>query len=582
MRLGRVRPPRLVSTAVVDGRVGAMRRADRLLSTVPAYPLLLSAYPVLRLYSDNIHEVPADSVLLPLLLTLAVAAVATFGLGRAWGEPRRAALVVAAVIVPFLTVGLIADAVSSVWPHEPVVRANLVAVLIWIAIALVTVYAALKIGRLGAPTQGLNLISITLVMLALVPVGGGVLGSIGSAADVRYEPNLASAAIVADVGEDADRRDVYHLVFDRYGSDAALRLGLGIDNSDFTRWLSGQGFHVIEGARANYERTALSLSSTHSMALLDELAARMGRTNPDLSPLYERIRNSAAASVLQSLGYRYYHVGSWFHPTTRSDIADYVGQPEFAVSFASTLVDQSGISALRSIIDMVTTLSAHGTPAQQAEVTRNQFHRLSEIRSERGPKYVFAHVLVPHDPYLFLEDGSFDPERATFATQLGYANDQIRGLVEPLLALPPEDQPIIILQADEGPYPIRYAGDRDAFDWASASDVELLTKFGVLSALYLPGPAGQAELPEHMTLVNTFPEIFERYFGIAVPRAPDRTFALGPGGPYDLIEITQEIDAAAERQSRSDARQAALSAEDLGLPLTSGIQGGQLVRQSDG
>jgi hypothetical protein len=179
-------------------------------------------------------------------------------------------------------------------------------------------------------------------------------------------------------------------------------------------------------------------------------------------------------------------------------------------------------------------------------VTERQFARLAEIRSEPGPKYVFAHVLVPHDPYLFLEDGSFDPEQATFATQLGYANARIRAFVEPLLELPPEEQPIIVLQADEGPYPTRYAGARDAFDWHGASDDELLTKFGVLDAMYLPGAEGQAELPAGMTLVNTFPEIFERYFGIVVPRAPDRSFAIGPGGPYDLLDITGSLDAAAE------------------------------------
>jgi hypothetical protein len=541
-------------TAPVSREAGIARQADRLLASVPAYPLLLSAYPVLRLYSDNVHEVSAASVLVPFLLIVAISTLALLALARIWGEPRRAAVVVTAVIVPFLTFGLIAEIVAPVWPHEPIVRAYLVALMAWIAIVLLSVYAALKIDRLGALTQGLNVISIVLVLLALVPIGGGVLGSMRPNAEVMDEPDLDSMAVVAAAGQGVDPRDIYHLVFDRYGSDEALRLGLGIDNHDFTGWLAEQGFDVVEGARANYERTALSLSSTHSMSLHDGLAARMGRTSSDPAPLYERIRNSAAASVLQKLGYRYYHVGSWFHPTTQSDIADYLGEPEFTVSFASTLLDQSAITGLRGIVDMITTLSAYGTPAQQAEVTEGQFERLGEIRAEPGPKYVFAHVLVPHNPYLFLADGSFDPEHATFATQLGYANAQIREFVEPLLALPPEEQPIIILQADEGPYPTRYAGGRDAFDWDTATNEELLIKFEVLNAMYLPGPEGEAALPDGITLVNTFPEIFARYFGILVPRASDRTFAMGSGGLYDLFDITQALDAAAERRMRAAGR----------------------------
>lgn len=542
-----------MSKATSGRGLRVFERTDQTLAGVPLYAPLLSAYPVLRLYSDNVNEVPLGAVVVPLALALVASTLGLLALGWLWGERRRAALVVTAIFVPFLTFGLIADMVAPVWPHEPIVRAYLVALMAWIAIVLLAVYAALKLNRLGAVTHGLNVISIVLIVLVLVPIGGGVLGTIRAAPATADDPDLDRAAAVARVDDEHHRRDIYHFVFDRYGSDEALRLGPRIDNSAFTRWLTEQGFDVVKGARANYERTALSLSATHSMALHDDLAARMGPTGSALAPLYERIRNSAAASVLQDLGYRYYHVGSWFHPTTQSDIADVVDEPHFAVSLASTLLDQSAITGLSGIIDMVTTLSAHGTPAQQAAVTERQFERLAEISSEPGPKYVFAHVLVPHDPYLFLEDGSFDPEQATFATQLGYANARIQGLVEPLLSLPPEEQPIIILQADEGPYPERYAQAGRAFDWDAASDEELLTKFEVLDAMYLPGPEGETELPDGMTLVNTFPELLHRYFGIEIPRAPDRTYSIGPGGPYDLRDITETLDAAAARRLRAAA-----------------------------
>jgi hypothetical protein len=48
-----------------------------------------------------------------------------------------------------------------------------------------------------------------------------------------------------------------------------------------------------------------------------------------------------------------------------------------------------------------------------------------------------------------------------------------------------------------------------------------------------------------MTIVNIFPEVLERYLRIVVRRAFDRSFAIGPGGPYDLFEITGSLDAAA-------------------------------------
>ncbi len=40
-----------------------------------------------------------------------------------------------------------------------------------------------------------------------------------------------------------------------------------------------------------------------------------------------------------------------------------------------------------------------------------------------------------------------------------YLDTRIKALLEPLLALPEEERPIIVLMADEGPYPKRYEGN---------------------------------------------------------------------------------------------------------------------------
>ena len=47
-------------------------------------------------------------------------------------------------------------------------------------------------------------------------------------------------------------RDIYHLILDRYGSERAFRTGYGIDNSEFIAWLREQGFQVLDDAHANY------------------------------------------------------------------------------------------------------------------------------------------------------------------------------------------------------------------------------------------------------------------------------------------------------------------------------------------
>jgi hypothetical protein len=145
---------------------------------------------------------------------------------------------------------------------------------------------------------------------------------------------------------------------------------------------------------------------------------------------------------------------------------------------------------------------------------------------------------------VFLEDGTYAPRRATYESQLAYTNDRLKAFLEPLLALPEEERPIIILQADEGPYPGRLTEDELGFDWTTATDQELITKFGILNAMYLPGPEGATTPRDDATVVNTYPELFRRYFGADIPDEPDRVYASTKDEPYAMLDVTERLDEA--------------------------------------
>ena len=67
--------------------------------------------------------------------------------------------------------------------------------------------------------------------------------------------------------------------------------------------------------------------------------------------------------------------------------------------------------------------------------------------------------------------------------------------------------------------------------------------------MYLPGPEGAEPLRPDMALVNTYPEIFRRYFGATVEDQPELNFASPEGRPYDLSDITERLDGAEARVS---------------------------------
>ena len=67
-------------------------------------------------------------------------------------------------------------------------------------------------------------------------------------------------------------------------------------------------------------------------------------------------------------------------------------------------------------------------------------------------------------------------------------------------------------------------------------------KFGIINAWYVPGGTEELGLREDQTAINTFPTLFDKYFGLDYPTQPDRVFASSWGRPYASIEITDRLE----------------------------------------
>ena len=105
-----------------------------------------------------------------------------------------------------------------------------------------------------------------------------------------------------------------------------------------------------------------------------------------------------------------------------------------------------------------------------------------------------------------------------------FRSDRILAFVDELLAAPEADRPIIVIGADEGPYPDGYAKDQVRFDWSTATTDDLEIKYGILLSFYLPGvPMPGAIAPyDRMTSVNTWPVVLSHAFAGPWTLSPDR------------------------------------------------------------
>jgi hypothetical protein len=466
--------------------------------------------------------------------------VLTLVLGRLLGDRRRGALVASPLVVGFLMYGHVARNVADLGVPGFVQQAA------WLALIVIAVIAAfrLDIGRVATIDTMLGRLAAVLVLVTLVlivPYEARAAGGRGPAATRELASTTTSAP----------KRDVYWLVFDRYGSDRALASRYGYDN-DLTEWLAEQGFTVLPDSHANYIRTVLSMATTANMEHLDTLTAQ-APDSEDLAVVNRRLQDPLVARQFKALGYTYHHIGSWWDPTRADGGADVNHQPASSLPLGGDFVDALyDVSAIPAIAKRLGIPSADSL---QRHYESNAFglDAIEGLRDEAGPKFVLGHVLLPHGPFVFDEDGSYlgdDEARAQdinaderYARQQAFTNRRLREILSGLLALPEAERPIIILQADEGPWPLHYTAERKTTgDWAErATEDDLEQKYGILNAWYMPG-GEDLGLDPSMTAINTFPVLFSRYFGIDYPLVDERIFSSRDWyHPYDLTDITDRL-----------------------------------------
>jgi Sulfatase len=383
---------------------------------------------------------------------------------------------------------------------------------------------------LRTATRALNALGLGLALVALiaiVPTEVQQFTATSTAAPARHALPAPAASVLG--GSSKTLRDIWVLVFDRYGSAESLRLNYGIQEK-LTPWLADRGFHITPGAHANYQRTSFSLASSLNLDYLEAL--REGRT------IQQLLKDHAVGRFLTDLGYRYVHIGSHYEQTRTAERATVNRRLENTSDFATGVIDSSLAGTLMERLGYT---KMDIRRQRQLDWARFELDAIDQTVNEAGPKFVFAHLLLPHPPYVFDEHGNsvpddVDAKRSTpdsYEAQMRYLDTRVEALVDRLLDVPEEERPIIVLMADEGPYPKRYEGnplvqgpDPD-FDWSSVTDEELRIKFGILHAMLLPG-VEEGAIPEEMTSVNTFRFLLSEYFGADLPLLPNRIL-IGPG-----------------------------------------------------
>ena len=518
-------------SAAAGLRRGIGRGRSALLD-IPLHPVLIGTAFVLNLWAENLLNQVQLVDVLPLWMVMVIAVVATGALvTAAVRNVRLAGTLTTVVVVWFLSFGYVLDAVRDIVGADLVLPA-------WIALGVTMLVLMVALRRwMAGINRYLNVVSVLVLLINLGSVGPYQIAAITQGA---YAPDGLDSMAGAPAGPLVERRDIYYIVLDRYPSQQTLAgTAFEYDNGPFLRALEERGFYVAEYSHANYTFTAQSLASSLNMTYLDvEAMADKAPATDAWKPVYDMLAGSLAApKFLEEQGYTYVQLPSWFEPTAAGAEVDVRYRHTSFSEFARAMYRSTVLSTVLEELDLAGPDTAHVDHAMY------QFDRLQNLEETGSPKFVFAHVLLPHPPYVFGPDGplpisqvtdGIDAPREAFLGQLEYTNRRVLEVVDALLGGPEESDPIVILQADEGPYNRQVVSD-----WRSASPDEYQMKFGILNAYHTPARSPAVLYPS-ITPVNSFRLLFNSYFGTNFPRLDDRIYAMGET-IYDNVDITEDL-----------------------------------------
>ena len=260
--------------------------------------------------------------------------------------------------------------------------------------------AAFLLGLLGL------LLALSRLAPSVLPQSHGIIWLLAAAVAAYYVYSVGTRLVRAERVPDrsalggppvelpasADAPDIIHIVFDGLGRLDLLQRVYGLDGEEIHRRLTAQGLHIVDGAVANYAQTYLAMAATLSMEYLDEAIPLA--TSPNDRTLTETIIDqSTVIRALKRRGYRFTLLSSGYEAFVSHPLADDGIE-------GPTVMEQFEAYALPRT--MFRALPIRGlTFVPHRNRTREIVEALRAYRPGGRPRFVLAHLLLPHPPFVF-------------------------------------------------------------------------------------------------------------------------------------------------------------------------------------
>lgn len=443
-----------------------VQKKTNFLDTVPIHPLLFGVYPVLALWLVNIDEIPANSILRTLVLSLAITAgllIIFLGLTR---RLTKAALLTSLVVFTLFAYGHVFSFIDHQSIGGFIIGRHRFIIPLWLGLMTTGIILIWRVQKpVREVTSILNIVSIFLVAFVSVQIAFDLAGK-----TTTPDPQTP---LPADTSEEG--RDVYYIVLDSYARGDVLLQEEGLDNRGFLQKLESLGFVVNHCALSNYDTTTISMASSLNMDYLEELGVPIQpeADDIDVKDVENLLKNSQVRAVFQNMGYQFVTFKALYPWMDISDSDIYLDSQQSvsafnrqeSVNFYYLFLETTILRPMLEIAESTANQNADLPPflklllnpvssREFGQFLQNQyaFEKLEELPLIAGKKFIYAHLFSTHQPFTYNQNGTFrvptsDSAGGDYYNAVLFTNSRILGIIQTILRSS-KTPPIIILQGD--------------------------------------------------------------------------------------------------------------------------------------
>ncbi len=522
------------------------------LKKIPFYPILLAVFPILSLWAANLKYVRPESTIRSFLVVLLGTIIFGGVLVALLKNIHKAAVVTSVVVLIFSSYGRLYPLIEELSILGVNIGRHRFLIITMCIVLFTFSWWVIRSKR--------NFSRILPAML-LVSMGMLIVPIIQIFTYFIKEANLKSANLATQVS--SQRRDgayiplkslpqdqlpdIYYIILDSYGRADVLSDCFSYDIQQFLVGMEDLGFVTATDSQTNFTITDLSLAASLNMDYPQSFAIEPAQAS-DPAVLNEWTIHNTVRNSLEGIGYKTVAFDSGYGISQWNDADVYFVRPSsmrwllgginpFEDMYLNTTLGTL-IFQLESKLPASVRVFLDGAHLEHRQRMLDIMDNLVKVPDNPAPTFAFAHILAPHNPFVFGPDGEYinrntpftlnnDPDTKNgfayisgYTDQVSYLNKRFTEILTEIIQKS-DIPPVIILQGDHGPS-----------KWVTS----ISGRSDILNMYFFPG-AKEVIYPS-ITPVNSFRLVFNSVFDAGLPLIDDQTFFTTHSTIEQLLPVT--------------------------------------------